>query len=416
MTHITNRHTVAWGEWVFLAFLSALIPMMPTDAAGIQMDVIPTFRIEEEWKSNVFATSTKEVSSFGTSVTPGVSLKFTSVDNVMLQVSGNFEKVWYAKSEAKNANSNTWHFRVESTGGWRLTPVFSVNPSVYFINTSNSYRRTQLVPGGDPGIFQGAITNYGNTKSEEFGGGMGFDYLATPNLTFGISGKYSEQRFSDDTAGPSGLSDSTQAGGVASVSYLVSPQTRLGITVGGEHQLHEHNTASNTLSFGLLFGRQFSPGLRVDGTLGVSSIRQMGSEGIPAQKKSTPTGTINASYSGETVKFNAFGSYAYTGGSGFGESTRQWTTGMVFTDQFTREVSGTVSGSYQGSRSVFSSGLVNLTTMIGTAGIRYRVREWASVDLSGSLTRQRSSGQSGETLNNHSGLLAIFLENPYKIF
>ena len=154
--------------------------MIATDAAGINMDVIPSVRLEEEWQSNVFDTSTDEVSSFGTRLTPRLALRFTSADNVMLQVSGNYEKVWYHDAEARDAGTNTWFFRIDSTGGWKLTPTFSVLPSVYFVNTNNSYRRTRLVPSGDPVVPPVTIANYGNTKSQEFGGGMGFDYRATP--------------------------------------------------------------------------------------------------------------------------------------------------------------------------------------------------------------------------------------------
>ena len=263
--------------------------MIATDAAGIQMEVIPSARLQEEWQSNVYATSTNEVSSFGTRVTPSLAFKFTSVDNVMLQVSGNYEKVWYYKPEAKAADSNTWFFRIDSTGGWRLTPTFSMRPSVYFLNTSNSYRRTQLVPSGDPVVPPATITNYGNTKSEEFGGGVGFEYLATPNLTIGISGTYREQRFPGDNVVGTGLENSTQAGGSASVSYLFSSLTSLGIIVGGERQTYENNPDSDILSAGFLFGHQFSPAFRFDGTMELSNIRQKEASGIPAQRKTSPS-------------------------------------------------------------------------------------------------------------------------------
>ncbi|MFA5810644.1 MAG: hypothetical protein WC935_10000, partial [Thermoleophilia bacterium] len=106
----------------------------------------------------------------------------------------------------------------------------------------------------------------------------------------------------------------------------------------------------------------------------------------------------------------------YSGGSGFGEATRQWTTGLVFTDQFTREWSGNLSGAYQVSRSVFETDAVDLATMSGTAGLRYQLLEWASVDLTGTLNRQRSNGQFGDTLNNYSALLGISIEKLYKIY
>jgi hypothetical protein len=401
---------------VLLASVCALIPMMATDAVGVNLDVIPSVRLQEEWQSNVFDTSTDEVSSFGTRVTPGLAFKFTSVDDVMLQVSGNYDKVWYHKPEAKDADSNTWFFRIDSTGGWKLTPTFSVLPSVYYLSTNNAYRRTQLVPSGDPVVLPVTIANYGNTKSQEFGGGVGFDYLATPNLTIGISGKYSEQRFPGDNVAGSGLTNATQAGGAASVSYLFSPRTSLGITAGGEHQTYENNPDSDTLSAGILLGHQLSPAFRFDGTLGISRIRQNEAPGIPAQQKSSPSGNFNITYARETFTARAFGSYVYSGGSGFGEATRQWTTGLAFTDQFTREWSGNLSGAYQVSRSVFVADAVDLATMYGAAGLRYQAWEWASVDLTGTINRQRSNGQFGDTLNNHSALLGFTIGKPYKIF
>jgi hypothetical protein len=263
---------------------------------------------------------------------------------------------------------------------------------------------------------QGAITNYGNTKSEEFGGGLAFDYLVTPNLTIGVSGNYSEHRFPGDNVSGFGLTNSTQVGGSVSVSYLFSPRTSLGITAGGEHQTYENNPDSDTLSAGFLFGHQISPAFRFDGALGISQIRQKEVPGFPAQKESSPSGNFNIAYAHETFTARAFGSYVYSGGSGFGEATRQWTTGLAFTDQFTREWSGNLSGAYQVSKSVFNSNAVNLNTIYGTAGLQYKAWEWASLDLTGNLNRQTSDGQLGETSNNYSVLLGFTIGKPYNIF
>ena len=401
---------------LFLALVSALIPMMATDAVAVNMEVNPSVRLQEEWQSNVFAASADEISSFGTRLTPGLAFKFTSVDNVMLQVSGNYEKIWYHDAEARNADSNTWFFRINSTGGWKLTPVLSILPSVYFVNTSNSYRRTELVPSGDPVVPSVTIANYGNTKSQEFGGGGGFAYLASPNLTIGISANYSEQRFPGDNVAGSGLTNSAQTGGSASVSYLFSPRTSLGITAGGEHQTYENNPDSDTLSGGFLFGHQFSPAYRFDGTLGVSNIRQKDAPGIPGEQKTSPSGIFNVTYASETFTANVFGSYVYSGGSGFGEATRQWTTGLLVSDKITREWSWNFSGAYQVSKSVFTSDAVNLTTSYGTAGLRYQGWEWVSLDLTGNLNHQTSDGQLGNTVDNYSAIFGFTAGKSYKIF
>ena len=403
---------------VLLVFVIALIPMMSTDAVGVNMDVIPSIRLEEGWNSNVYDTSTDEVSSFGTRVTPRLALRFTSVDNVALEVSGNYEKIWYHSTEAKDADYNTWFFRVESSGGWRLAPTVTMAPSVYYLNTTNSSQRSRQVPSGDPVLPPVTITNYGNTNTEEIGAAVNINYLATSNLSIGVSGNYNEQRFSDisDNTAGSGLTNSKSIGGNASVSYLFSPRTSLGILVAGNHQTHDNSPDSNTLSGGILLGYQFSPLLRLDGIFGMSYIRQSEAPGSPEQRTSSPSGLFNITYTRETFTARAFGSYVYSGGSGYGEATRQKTTGLVFTKQFSREWSGNLSGTYQASQSVFSSDTIDIVTINGNAGLSYKVLEWASLDLTGNLNRQTSDGEFGEALDNYTALLGITIGKPYKIF
>jgi len=392
-----------------------LIPMMATDAAGVSMDVIPSVRLEGGWDSNTFNSSTNEVSSFGTRLTPALALRFTSPDNVALEISGNYEIVRYSDPEAKEADFNTWFFRIESTGGWALTPNLSMLPSVYYLNTANSSGRSRLVPSGDPVLPPVTITNYGDTKTENFGGALNFNYLATPNLSIGVNGNYSEQRFSDSTPG-SGLTDSTTIGGNTSVSYLFSPRTSLGILVAGNQTTYETTPDSNTLSGGILFGYQFSPAFRLDGVFGWSFIRQSEAPGIPEQSTSSPSGLFNASYTSETFTASVYGSAVYSGGSGFGQATRQWTAGLALSDQFTREWSWNLSGTYQISKSVFVSDAENLTTITGTAVLSYKPWAWASLDLTGHIDRQTSDGQSGGDLSNYVATLGFTIGKPYKVF
>ena len=150
--------------------------------------------------------------------------------------------------------------------------------------------------------------------------------------------------------------------------------------------------------------------------MGISQIRQKEAPGIQAQKESSPSGNFNISYTHESFAATAYGSYVYSGGSGFGEATRQWTTGIGFSDKFTREWSWNLSGAYQVSRSVFATEAVDLATVNGAAGLRYQASEWASLDLTGNLNRQRSNGQFGDTLNNYTALLGITIGKPYKIY
>jgi hypothetical protein len=398
-----------------MAFFFMLSPSIDANAANVRMDTIPSLRIEEGWHSNVYNSSDDEVSSLGTRLSPGLALRFTAPDNVMLQISGNYEKLWYHDPDAKDAEDSTWHFRVDSSGGWRLAPTFSIRPSVYYLSTTDSYRRVQLVPSGDPLVPPVTITNYGATKSNEFGGGIAFEYLASPNLSFGVSGNYRRQRFPGDNV-VSGLTDSAQGGGGISVNYLFSPRSRLGLVASGSHQTNDNNVSTDTLSAGVQFGYLISPVLRFDGTLGGSRIRQADAPGGADESKSSPSGSFNIAYLSDTYKVDLYGSYVYTGGSGFGEATRQGTVGVAFTNHLTREWSWNLTGAYQDSKSVFNEEAVKIKTTYGKVGVNYRPWEWITLDLSGNLNRQKSDGLFGATIDNYSAVLGCTIGKPFNLY
>jgi hypothetical protein len=401
-----------------MASVFALIPMMPTDAAGILMDVIPSARIEEGWNSNVSSTSTNEVSSFATRLTPGLTLKFTTTDNVEMSLSGNYEKTWYHNSEVDQSNSDTFHFRVGSSGDLRLTPTLFMVPSVSYINTTDSFRRTQLVPSGDPVIPPVSITNYGDRKTETIGGGVQFKYLATQNVTLGLGGNYSTQRFDTpaDNAAQTDFTDSSTFGAGASVSYRFSPRTNLGVSLSGSRNVYEDNPDTNTLSGHITFGYQFSPTVTFDGGVGVQHIRREGAPGIPEESDTTPSATLNLTYRQETVRATLFGSSVYSGASGSGEATQQYTAGMTLSDRFAKDWTWNLSGAYQINRSAFETDAVDIRTINGSTGVQYRPWRWATVDLTGNLNRQTSSGQFGETLNNYSAQLGFTAAHPFHLF
>ena len=403
---------------VLVASVFALILMMVSDAVAANINVVPTVRLEEGWNSNVFNTSTGEVSSFGTRLTPGLALVFRSPDLVTLKISGDYEMLRYSGSEAKNADSNTWFVRIDSTGAWALTPTFSMVPSVYYLNTTDSSRRSQLVPSGDPVLPPVTTTSYGNTNTENLGAGIRFNYDVTAKTSIGLSGNYSEQRFTDmnDNTAGSGLTNSTTVGAGASVSHRFSPRTDLGVGVTYSNLGYTGAQDTNVLSVGILFDYQFSPVLRIDGAFGVSHASQGASPSLPATSESAPSGLFNLSYTAEGFTARVFGSAVYSGGSGYGETTRQWTAGLAFADKFARDWSWDLTGSYQVSRSIFTTDAININTINGTAGLRYKPWELASIDLTGHMTRQTSDGQFGSTSDTYSAILGVTIGKPYRIY
>jgi hypothetical protein len=92
------------------------------------------------------------------------------------------------------------------------------------------------------------------------------------------------------------------------------------------------------------------------------------------------------------------------------------TTGLMLTDRFTPAWSGNLSGAYQVNRSAFDTDEVDLTTVNVTAGLRYQPWQWGSLDLTGSMNRQTSDGQFGDTVNNYSATLGFTIGRTYNIF
>jgi hypothetical protein len=106
----------------------------------------------------------------------------------------------------------------------------------------------------------------------------------------------------------------------------------------------------------------------------------------------------------------------YSGGSGFGETTRQWTAGFSLNDQFAREWYWSLTWTYQASRSALETDAVDTNTIYGAAGLRYKPWEWGSLDLTGYVDRQTTDGQFGSDLNNYVATLGITIGKPYKVF
>ncbi len=394
----------------------ALSVMTNADAAGIRFDVIPSIRLQEGWRSNVYNSSNNEVSSFGTRVVPGLGLKLTAPDDVKLQLTGEYEKIWYYAPDAKNADYGTWNFKVDSSGAWKFSPNFSMKPSAFYINTIDSYRRVQLLPSDDPILPPITITNYGNTKTQQFGGAADFEYLPSPKVTLGVSGNYREKRFSSDNVAGSGLTNDTQVGGGVSFSYLVSPRSKVGVVASGSHQTFENAGSSNVYQAGIKFDYRFSPQVHLDATFGESHIRQNSGPGKPDQSKSTPSGLFRIYYISEAFLANLYGSAVYSGGSGFGETTRLYTTGLTLSGPLAIDVSWNLAGTYQVSRSVFTQNDVKINTMHGTGGLKYQPWRLAYLYLTGTMNRQESTGRYGSTINNLSTVLGFTVTNSYNIF
>ena len=170
------------------------------------------------------------------------------------------------------------------------------------------------------------------------------------------------------------------------------------------------------MSGGVVFGYQFSPTVQIDGNFGIQHIKRNAAPGFPEESASTPAGRFQLLYKQETFTVALFGSGSYSGGSGYGSATRQYTAGMRLSDRFAMDWTWNLSGAYQVSRSVFSENTVDIHAINGSTGFQYHLLRWATLELSGNLHRQTSSGQFGEALDSYSALLGFTAAYPINLY
>jgi len=79
----------------------------------------------------------------------------------------------------------------------------------------------------------------------------------------------------------------------------------------------------------------------------------------------------------------------------FGEATRQWTAGLLCSDQFARDWSWNLGGSYQVSQSVFVTDAVDTNNNLCHRAFELQALGLGHPDLTGNMDRQTSDGQFG---------------------
>lgn len=401
---------------LFLAFAAAMLACVDTYAAAIQFDVIPSLRVEEIYDSNVNDQADGEVSSLGTRISAGGGLRFTAPDNVMLQLSGGYARTWFYDTEARDAKDDTWNLRVNSKGAWKLTPSFSIRPSAYYLRTPDAYRRVEMLPSSDQTLKPVTITNFGTVKTDEFGGGLEFIYKATPKLDVLIKGNYSWQEFPGDNSVGFRLADSTEYGGGGRITFLVSPRATLGMDGSVNRQEYERSRTTNTYFAGVQFGYVFSPVLSFNSSAGASMVREETNGLTAARKETSPAGRFVLAYRNPDSVGSIFGSILYSGGSGFGETTRLWTIGLDYTRNITLEWAWNITGAYQKEKSAFDGGSVDMDKVYGRSGVSYN--PWKYISFHGyiSMNHQVSDGNSGSSIDTFAAVLGFTFGRPLNIF
>ncbi len=202
--------------WITVLTLG-FVPLLIQGAEAADYRVTPSIRLGQGWDSNIFGTSSNEVSDFYSTVTPDLAFSAAS-PNLSMQLRGSVEGRWYY--DHPDVSSAGYSKNVRLTSAWKPTARFSMSPAAYYLETLDSTARSFLVPV-DPTVPPLGIANYGLQKSRDFGGSIGLQYQATP-LVETAGTVYGAAHQLPDQSG--NASDSHTLGADASIRYTNQPE------------------------------------------------------------------------------------------------------------------------------------------------------------------------------------------------
>jgi hypothetical protein len=398
-----------------VAALAAIGILFPTSrAAAANLDITPSISLDQMYDSNVFNTNGNEKGDFILRATPALTFS-VRMPETTLNLRTSLTSDRYYKYKELNSTNSAVTLALEATPPITISPRFSIVPAAHFVQARDSYLRTQLVPSGDPLVPASIASENATRKSRDYGAALRVIYLPTEKSEFSLGGGFSKLQFLDNVSG--GI-DSRVVTGDTTLTYKVTPLLSSGLFFNTAYNTFDNGQDSRTFSGGIIGTYLFSPTLTMNARAGASRAQESGSAsaGIPDRTTWSPAGSLSLTYAAGEYRAALTGSIDQSGGGGLGLTTRRETVGLSFTDQFAQRWTADLSGSYQRNRSLDAIVSENLTSAVGSAGVRYQPLEWATLRLSGSALRQWSDGTVGTDLTRYSAFLGVTLGKTYNIF
>ena len=395
------------------AALTAIGIMLPASrAAAANLDIAPSISLDQTYDSNVFNTDGNEKGDFIFRATPAVTLSLRMPETT-LHLRSSITLDTYYKYTELNSNDSAITLALESQPPISLTQRLSIAPSAHFVQARNSYQRTQLVPTADPLAPPSIASESTPQKSRDYGAALRANYLLTEKTEFSLGGGFSKLQFLDNTTANVG---SRVINGDTTLSYRFTPLFSSGVFFNTSYNTFENGTDSRVFAGGLTGSYRFSPEFTVDARAGASHMKETFTSGVPENTNTSPYGALSLVYNGRDVRASLSGTFEQAGGGNLGITTRRESVSLTVSDQFALQWWADLTGTYQVNRPLESNVSGDLTSAMGTAGVRYQPLEWLEVHLSGAGFRQSGNGVLGSDLTRYSAFLGITLSHTYNIY
>lgn len=394
----------------FVAFFAVLSITVISPAMSANLIATPGISIEEVWDSNIFSASDNTTSDFITRAVPALSLSLESYETTIV-LKGSLEYDRYSShSELNGRRTTTAGLSTEKP--LQISPRLSLQPTVQFVETLDSFRRNQLLASPVPGLPPSEVILTVPTKTRDFSGSLQMKYLLTPKVDLELGAGGTKRTFLDNDAG---TVDSNTVTGNASIAYRFTPRFSSGIAVNTSYNRFENDTDSNSYGAGITVSYILSERFTFGAGAGVDYLRESTSTGN--EDTTSPAGQVSLTYNWKDFKATLLGSYGLTGGGSFGVTTHRGNIQMALTYQFAQGWWWDLGSSYQINRSLDTPRTEDIDAWSGNAGLRYQAAKWAFFRLAGNFSQQRARNSvAGADLDRSSVVLGLELKQDFKLF
>jgi hypothetical protein len=401
------RTTLATGMAICLLFPGS-------DASAARLDVTPSISLDQVYDSNVFNTGGSEKGDFIFRATPEVTFSLKMPETTLNLRTSLTSDTYYKYTELNSTNSGI-ALALDSQPPIALSPRLSIAPSGHFVQARNSYLRTQLLPTADPLAPPSISSELATRRTRNYGAALRANYLLTERSEFSLGGGFNKLQYLDNTTGNVGSRVIT---GDTTLRYKFTPLFSSGIFFNNWYNTFENGTESRVFAGGLTGAYRYSPAFTVDDArAGASHVKETSTSGVPEFTKTSPYGALSLVYLDNNFRASLSGTIEQAGGGNLGVTTRRETVSLSVSDQFATRWWADLTGTYQVNRSLESDASGDLTSAIGTAGVRHKPLEWLEVHLSGSGLRQSGdNGTLGSDLTRYSAFLGVTLGKTYNIY